>query len=54
MSEFRIGQQVTWDDYLWDVADPGDNPEMDTNKHVYLWDGGHEHHWAPIEDVEEY
>lgn len=54
MSEFRIGQQVSWDDYLWDVADPGESPEEDTDVYVYLWDGGSKYRWAPIDEVEAY
>ena len=55
MSEFRIGQQVTWGDYLWDVYDPDTTTEIrDEAKFVYLWDGLDKYVWAPLDEVEAY
>lgn len=56
MSEFEFGQQVSWDDFLWDVVDPAlyTLEPRDPAKYVYLWDGGSKYCWAPIDEVGAY
>lgn len=55
MSRFSPGQQVSYDDYLWDVASEStENPVVETDEVVLLWDGYESYVWAPVDDVYEY
>lgn len=55
MSKFRIGQQVSWDDYLWDVAVPMASVDhRDESRFTCLYDPiSGEYHWAPNDEIED-